>query len=174
MAYRPSRRLIISALAGLVLVGAFILILPELARRLAVDRLQSVFIVPVEIQDVDINLFTGRAAIENLIVGADNPQPILSIPGASIDFSRLGLLKGQIDLNSVALQNPTVFLERLGPTTYNVLKAIDFGKESPQAGDHRGDAVSFSIERLEIHGGQVVFIDQTQEPDYKVTFSSLE
>lgn len=175
MAYRPSRRLIISALAVLVLVGAFILILPELARRLAVNRLQSVFTVPVEIQDVDINLFTGRAAIENLVIGGDNPRPLLRMPTVSVDFSRFGVLTGRIDLDSIYLQNPTVFLERLGPTKYNVLEALDFfGKESQPAGESTRGVISFAIQRLKIHDGEVVFIDHTQDPDYKATFRSLD
>jgi uncharacterized protein involved in outer membrane biogenesis len=172
--YRPSRRLLISGALVAALSAAGIALLPEVSRRLAINRLESVFTVPVKIQDVDLNLFTGRAAIENLAVGgADNPRPILNIPAASIDFSPLGLLTGQIDLNSIVLQSPTLFLERLGPATYNVLKAVDFTKESPKAGGRSG-GVSFAMERLEIRGGEVVFIDHTQEPDYKVTFSSLD
>lgn len=87
MAYRPSRRLVISTAVILALVGVFIVILPEVSRRLAINRLQSVLTVPVAIEDVDVNLFTGRAAVENPVIGADDPRPILTLAAWRLIFS---------------------------------------------------------------------------------------
>jgi uncharacterized protein involved in outer membrane biogenesis len=158
----------------LAVVGAGIALLPELSRRLAVSRLQSLFRMAVEIEDVDLNLFTGKAAIEHLVIGADESRPVLSLPFLSIDFSRLGLLTGQIDLQVVYLKSPKLVLERLGPTTYNLVEALERGKKTPQADDHTARGLSFAIQRLEIDGGEVAFIDRTQEPDYQATFTSLD
>ena len=171
MAYRPSRRLVISTAVILALVGVFIVTLPEVSRRLAINRLQSILTVPVAIEDVDVNLFTGRAAVENLIIGAPDPRPILSLPVLAFDFSRLGLLMGRINLESVFVHNPRLFVERLGPASYNVLEAVRFPRESDGA---TAGGFDLTIQRLEIDGGELAFIDHTQDPDYELTFSSVE
>jgi uncharacterized protein involved in outer membrane biogenesis/outer membrane protein OmpA-like peptidoglycan-associated protein len=171
MGYRPSRRLIISTAVVATLLVAFILIFPEVVRHVAINRLQSVLTVPVKIDDVDINLFTGRAAVEGLTVGASRPRPILSLPALAIEFSRPSLLTGQINLHRIVLQQPEVVIERLGPKNYNVLEVVRFPQESQES--ETGPA-AFAIEHLTIHGGEVVFIDHTQEPNYEMKFSLLE
>lgn len=172
MAYRPSRRLIISTSIILFLIGAFILVLPEIVRRVAVDRLESFLTVPVSIGDIDVNLFSGHAQIENLVIGTDNkPRPILSLPAATIEFSRSALLRGEIDFADVALQNPELLIERLGPDSYNIVKALRLSDETPQ--DNQNGGVALSVSRLEVQSGQIVFIDHTKKPDYKLTLSSL-
>ena len=169
MAYRPSRRLIVSTAIVLCLIGAFILILPEIARRVAVNRLENVFTVPVSIGDIDVNLFTGRASVENLVIGHNKPHPILSLPAVAIEFLRTPLLRGQIDLASIVLQNPELLVERTGLDSYNIVKAVRLD-ETPQDSRNGG---AFSVNRLEIRNGEIIFIDHAQEPDYQLTLTSL-
>ena len=58
MAYRPSRRLIFSTSIILFLIGAFILILPEVVRRVAVTQLEKIFTVPVGIDGEAVSMPT--------------------------------------------------------------------------------------------------------------------
>jgi uncharacterized protein involved in outer membrane biogenesis/outer membrane protein OmpA-like peptidoglycan-associated protein len=171
MMIRPSRRLIIITLAVCGLVAGFILILPEVVRRVAVNRLQMIFTVPVAIDDVDVNLFTGRATVDSLVIGKDEPRPILSLPAMTIDISRTALLIGELHLERIIMQNPQLLLERLEPDSYNILRAVRVPQESE--GTTTGGA-AFTINHLDVHGGEIVFIDHLRDPDYKVTFSSLE
>ncbi|MGH7928543.1 MAG: DUF748 domain-containing protein, partial [Candidatus Binatia bacterium] len=161
----------VPSLIILILVGASLAILPDVLRRVALHRLQAALTVPVKIADVDLNLFTGRAAVENLWIGKDDSRPIVSLPALAINFSRWSLLAGQINLQSIVAQNPRLVLERLGPDNYNVIEALRIPEEPRPT---RPDGVSFAIERLEIHGGEIVFVDHTQEPDYEVTFSAVD
>ena len=171
MAYRPSRRVIVSTVIILFVVGAFIVILPELGRRAAVKRLERVFTVPVSIDDVDLNLFTGRARIENLTIGNNSSRPMLRLPAATIEFSRAALLTGQIDLAAIVLRNPELRVERTGPDSYNIIEAVRRSAKTSQ--DNQDAAVAFRISRLQIESGQIVFVDHTQEPDYELTLDSL-
>jgi hypothetical protein len=171
MAYRPSHRLIISTVIILFVIGAFIVILPEIGRRAAVKQLERVFTVPVAIDDVDLNLFTGRAKIENLVIGNNESGPMLRLPAAAIEFSRTALITGQIDLAAMVLQNPQLLVERTGPYSYNVIEAVRLPDKTPQ--DDLNGGIAFSISRLQIESGQIVFVDHTQEPDYKLTLNSL-
>ncbi|HZA56958.1 MAG TPA: DUF748 domain-containing protein [Candidatus Udaeobacter sp.] len=171
MDYRPSRRLIFLSLAVCSLVAGFIFILPEVVRRVAVNRLQMIFTVPVTIDDVDVNIFTGRASVNRLVIGNDESRPILTLPAVTMDFSRTALLKGEFNLKRIVVQNPQVLLERLAPNNYNILTAVRIPKQLK--GTTPGGP-TFTIDQLEVAGGEIEFIDHLQDPDYKVTFSSLE
>src|SRR5919108_754843 len=166
--YCSSCRRIIKAATILALISAaLILLLPEIIRRIAVNQLQHLVTAPVSINDVDLNLFTGRGRIEDLVIGKPDSRPILRLPAVTIGFSRKGLFTGEINLRSVVLQNSKLFVERIGPDTYNILKALRLPE-----GNGTGGA-GFRINRLELQGGEIVFIDRTQEPDYELTLSSL-
>lgn len=171
MAYRPSLRLTVSTLLILFVLGAFIVMLPELGRRAAVKQLERVFTVPVGIDDVDANLFTGRVRIDNLTIGNNGSRPILRLPAVTIEFSRTALLTGQIDLGAIVLQNPELLVERTGPDSYNIIDAVRRSDKTPQ--DNQNGGVAFNISRLQIESGQIVFVDHTQEPDYELTLNSL-
>jgi hypothetical protein len=170
MAYRPSRQLIILMGVVVCLIVASILALPEIARRVAVNRLENFFTVPVSIGDVDLNLFTGHAAVENLVIG-NEADPILSLPATELDFSRTALLSGEMIFLNILLREPELLIERIGPSTYNIVKAFRPPEKAPQENGSSG--VGFSIRHLEIQSGDIVFIDHTEEPDYKLTLSSL-
>jgi hypothetical protein len=171
MTYRPSRRLVISTGIIFCLLGALITALPEIVRRVAVNRLGNYFTVPVSIEDIDLNLFTGRGVIESLVIGGNQTPPVLSLPAATIEFSRAALLKGQIVFSDIVAKQPELVIERLGPDSYNVVEAMSIPDTSSQ---DRGNAgLGFSIRHLGIQNGHIVFIDRTQEPDYKVALSSL-
>jgi hypothetical protein len=71
--------------AGPGLVFLFVvlplLLLPEVVRHVAVQRLDALIPAPVTIRDVDLNLFTGRAQISDLVISGDGTETI-SFPGA--------------------------------------------------------------------------------------------
>ncbi|HEX7226840.1 MAG TPA: DUF748 domain-containing protein, partial [Candidatus Binatia bacterium] len=170
MGYRPSRKLIILIGVVVCLISAFIVLLPEIVRRVAVNRLSNYSTVPVSIGDIDLNLFTGDAAVENLLIG-NQADPILSLPAAEIEFSRTALLSGEIIFSDILLREPELLIERIGPSTYNIVKAFRPPEKTPQ--ENGSGTVGFTIRHLEIQSGDIVFVDRTQEPDYRLTLSSL-
>jgi uncharacterized protein involved in outer membrane biogenesis len=167
MGYPPSRRLIIatSAIAGLAV--ALILLLPEIARRVTIGRLENVITVPVSIADVDLNLFTGRAHLKKFIIG-DTEQPVLRLPAVSLRFSRTALLTGRINVEQLVLQKPALAVERIGPDRYNLFEIL-----KPPKTVSNGGSPSLSIDKIEIQDGEVAFVDRTQEPDYQVKLVSF-
>jgi hypothetical protein len=171
MASRPSSRLIIVSLVICGLIAGFICALPEVARRIAVSRLQTIFTVPVTIDNVDVNLFTGRATVESLFIGKRDQRPILTLPAATIEFSRANLLLGGINLQTIVLQNPRLLLERLTPENHNVLAALRTPRKSK---DNKTAGVGFTIDLIEVRDGEIIFTDYVQDPDYQVTFSSFQ
>ena len=171
------RRLLVMAVVLLIILGLTILFLPEVARRLAVDRLEQALTVPVQIDDVDLNLFTGRATVENIAIGASEPRPILVVPALTLEFSRLALLRGNADVHSITVENPSLLIERLDAATYNVLQAVRGNPEKQQTGEAKEfstQGFAFSIRDLQIRSGEITFIDRTRKPDYRLTLSALD
>ena len=143
------------------------LLVPEIVRRVAIDRLEEMLSVPVSIADVDLNLFIGRAHVDDFIIG-DRENPILHLPDISTGFSRSALLAGRIDLTELILQNPAVTIERIEADRYN----INIFRRQAKPAD--GSAPSISVDRIEVHDGSIVFIDRTRDPDYKLNLVSVE
>jgi hypothetical protein len=99
MRFRPSRRFFVLATLILVFVLATLgglLLLPEVLRWATVRRLQHRIAAPVQIKDVDFNIFTGRARVSNLTIGASASRPILRLPKLDFQVSRRALLRGRI------------------------------------------------------------------------------
>jgi len=118
MRYRPSRRLIIATSIIVTAAVTFVLLLPEIARRVTLSRIENVITVPVTIADVDLNLFTGRARFEKLLIG-DPAHPIARLPELTLRFSSIALLSGRIDVEQLILRNPALSFERIGPEPHS-------------------------------------------------------
>lgn len=148
--------------AGPGLVFLFVvlplLLLPEVVRHVAVQRLDALIPAPVAIRDVDLNLFTGRAQVSDLVIGGEGTETILRVPTLDLQFSRRALLHRQMVLHTVAAHQPTLRLERTGNHRWNVTKIFRFLVE--------GDANTgeFTIERLDVQGGLVAVVDHTTTP----------
>jgi uncharacterized protein involved in outer membrane biogenesis len=166
MRYRPSRRLIGATFIIVTLAVVAILVLPEIVRRAASDRLGKMIAAPVSIGDVDLNLFTGRAHVDDFVIG-DPENPILYFPEISMAFSRTALLTGRIDLAELIMQKPAVTIERIAADRYN----IDILRgNTDEAG---GTRPAISVDRIEVHDGRIVLVDRTRDPDYKLNLVSL-
>lgn len=127
MRFRPSRRLAVSAgllLLIFLMVTVGIVLLPEVLRWAAVRRLQARITVPVQIKDVDLNVFTGRARVSNLVIGERGNRPILQLPKLDLRFSRRALLRGKVVLRGLVFHQPQLFIERTGSGRLNVHEVV--------------------------------------------------
>lgn len=127
MRLRLSRRLGVSVgllLLILLMVTVGIVLLPEVLRWAAVRRLQARITAPVQIKDVDLNLFTGRARVSNLVIGESGSRPILRLPKLDFRFSRRSLLWGQVVLRGLVFHQPHLFIERTGSGRLNVHEVV--------------------------------------------------
>jgi uncharacterized protein involved in outer membrane biogenesis len=128
--------------------------LPEAARRIGVGRLASLVDAPVQIEDVDLNLFTRRARITNLSIGSpEGGRPLLHLPRIDVNFSLIPLFRGLVVLRSISFFQPRAFVERLDGNRFNLAEVI-----RPQ-GDEPG-GVDLAVEQMEIQAGQVSFVDR--------------
>jgi uncharacterized protein involved in outer membrane biogenesis len=119
MSRRLKRWLIV--LAALLVVGiAFIWTLPEIVKWQALKQIPAITGRAVAIEDIDINLFTGRVAIKKFRLAEPDPAQ------AFVEFERLDVrvvpwssIFGHIRVAELVLTAPTVKLVRVSSTVFN-------------------------------------------------------
>lgn len=157
--------------AGPGLVFLFVvlplLLLPVVVRHVAVQRLDALIPASVAIRDVDLNLFTGRAQVSDLVIGGDGPETILRVPTLDLQFSRRALLHRQMIIHTVTAHQPTLRLERTGNRRWNVTEIF----RSLVEGD--ADTGEFTIARLDVQGGLITVVDHTTTPVAKSLVKDL-
>jgi uncharacterized protein involved in outer membrane biogenesis len=119
MSRRLKRWLIV--LAALLVVGVvFIWTLPEIVKWQALRQIPAVTGRAVAIEDIDINLFTGRVAIKKFRLAEPDPAQ------AFVEFERLDVrvvpwspIFGHIRFAELVLTAPSVKLVRVSSTVFN-------------------------------------------------------
>ncbi len=163
---RMSRRLTIwlAVVAVLLLLGgAFLWALPVLIRRQALVQVPKLTGRAVSIEDIDLNLFTGRLVIKHFRLAERDPSK------AFVEFERLearwswpSLLASNILLKEIMLVSPTVNLVRTGPREFNFSDLLDLiPPADPKAKPSRW---KFTMERLGLVLGSVVLRDEAVSP----------
>lgn len=122
MRFRPSRRFFVFGALVIVLVALIgLLLLPEVLRWATVRRLQTRIAAPVQIKDVDFNIFTGRARVSNLVIGVNPNRPIVRLPQINFRVSRRALVRGQIVFRNLVFHGTQLLIEQAGPDRLNLL-----------------------------------------------------
>jgi hypothetical protein len=125
-------------LAALLVVGvAFVWTLPEIVKWQALKQIPAITGRAAAIEDIDINLFTGRVAIKKFRLAEPDPAH------AFVEFERLDVrvvpwssVFGNIRVSELRLTAPTVNLVRLTPTEFNfsdILRKLATAKEGQPA-----------------------------------------
>ena len=163
-----ARRVRIGIVAAvlLVLIAGIVLATPELVRRRLVAGIEARVVEPVSIDDVDLNLLTGRVRVTGLRVGAQ-AAPLLRVPIVDTELRYWPLLHGQTVLGYLTLHQPELHLVRTGPARFNLLDAW-------RPSERPADGAGTTVEALAIHDGTVTFIDRTETPRVERSITDIE
>lgn len=151
------------ALALLVLVVGFLVALPEVVRRVAVDRLATATGRAVQLADVDLNLFTGRLALKGFqLARRDSPDPALEFERVDVRVSLLPLLAQDLRLTELRVTSPAVHIVRLasGELDFADLLALIL----PADPDAPPATTTVTIERMAVHDARVLVRDDAVSP----------
>jgi uncharacterized protein involved in outer membrane biogenesis len=121
----------------LVLGIAFVWSLPEIVKWQALKQIPAITGRTAEIEDIDINLFTGRVAIKKFRFAEQDPAQTF------VDFERLDVrvvpwsgVFGNVRVAEFRLTGPNVNLVRFTPTEFNfsdILRKLATAKEGEPA-----------------------------------------
>ena len=128
-----ARRLALLVLASLVLLaGALVWALPEIVRRVAVDRISRQTRRAVTIEDIDLNLFTGRLAVKSFrLAERDGREPFVEAERLDVRLGLWDLLRSHVRIREIALVAPAVRIIRQGPGDFNFSDLLAGAKERP-------------------------------------------
>ncbi|MGH7349016.1 MAG: DUF748 domain-containing protein, partial [Candidatus Rokuibacteriota bacterium] len=120
MTRRLKRWLIV--LAALLVVGvAFVWTLPEIVKWQALEQIPAITGRATEIEDIDINLFTGRVAIKKFrLAEADPAQTFVGLERLDVRVLPWSVVWGHVRVTELVFTAPVVHLVRLGPTEFNL------------------------------------------------------
>src|SRR5947208_1953314 len=103
-----------------VLGGAFLWVLPEIVRRTVVTQIPKLTARAASIEDIDLNLFTGRLALKKLRLAEREPsETFLQAERIDLRVSPLSLVVGHVRLADLTLTAPRVRIVRTGPVEFN-------------------------------------------------------
>lgn len=166
---QPRNYPIIPGLFFLLLLLA-LLVLPEVARRMAIRYLQTSLQAPVSIRDIDLNLLTGKARISDLVIGSkDGNPPILELPRLDLHFFRRPLLQKEIIIHSAIATGARVQLERTGLIQWKgieILRPVE--KEWGMVGDFK-----IKLQGFEVQSGRITITDRRTNPAMTTTIVNL-
>ena len=136
-----ARTLALLVLVVVVLLVVGLWVLPEVLRRVAVDRLSKQTGRAVTIQDVDLNLFTGRLAIKGFrLAERDRPEPFAEFERFDVQLGLLDLLRSHVRVREITLVAPSVRVVRQASGELNFSDLLAGSKEpapEPRPGPSR-------------------------------------
>ena len=171
------RRKVLLAVGVIVLValGGLVWTLPEIVRRAAVARIPEITGRAVSIEDVDLNLLTGRFVIQRLrLAEREGPEALVAIERVEGRLSLLSLVLADIRLTELRLTAPALRVIRTGPGEFNFSDLLPlFLARDPARPPGRW---TFTVDQLSLEGGAATVEDRAVSPsaDWSLTGLGVE
>lgn len=173
---RRRKLLLAAALGAAALTTAFLWALPEILRRVALDRIPALTGRAASIEDIDLNLITGSFAIKDFRLaerpgppGGDGAEPFLRLERVEGRLSLPWLVRLDIRLRWLSIVAPDVRVVRTGPDEYNVSDLLALME--PADPPREPSRWSVTVDRIELRSGQVMVVDRAVSPaaDWSLT-----
>jgi uncharacterized protein involved in outer membrane biogenesis len=163
MTRRKKKWLIITgALLALFLI--FIALLPEIVRRVAVKQIGAATNRSVDIDDIDINLFTRRVAIKNFrLADRTRPDPLVQFKELAVKFYYLPLFSKHLRLAELNLVAPSWGIARTGPAEFNFSDLIPPPSKEPPKKEEKG-RLDVTVDHMKLSDGTIALVDEALTP----------
>src|SRR5262245_5014712 len=121
------RKILVAVLAGLVVIVAVgLAILPEIVRRVAVDQAPKLTGRTLQLDDVDLNLFTGHVALKGArILKQGVNERHVEFERLDVRIGYLPFLFHTVRIKEIALVGMKASVLRRGPTEFDFSDVLD-------------------------------------------------
>jgi hypothetical protein len=162
---RKTLRIVVVVLVVFALLGFFAA--PPLIRSQLQRRLSQTLQRPVTVQQVHLNPFTLRLALDGVHIGdRDGHGRFVDVDHLVIDASWSSLFRWAPILDQLQLDRPRIVLSRNGPQHFNVSDLIDRFSGNPAKPN--APPARFALYNIRIHQGDIVFDDAVQKAHHEV------
>ena len=156
-----------AAVVLVVIVVALLLTLPMIVRRVAVDQLTRMTGRAVELERVEINLFTGRVALAKLrLAQRAAKEAALELEGLEVRVSLPSLVTKHARVASLTVTGPRVRAARLTATEFDFSDLLALIPPADPNAKPSGRTVT--IERLAVKGGDLIARDAVTATEWKL------
>jgi len=163
-------------LAALLVVGvAFVWALPEIVRRTVVTQVPKLTGRAVSLEDIDLNLFTGRLVLTKLRIAERDPsETFIQAERIALRLVPFSLITGHLVLAEVEFTAPRIRIVRTGPDEFNFSDLL-----TPSApadpNEPKGDW-TLTIARLALVDGALLVADRAVSParDWQIQGITVE
>ncbi len=157
------RWLWITVLVLVLAVAVTLAALPEIVRRVAVKQIAALTGRAVVIEDVDLNVFTGRTAITGFrLAQRGSNEPALEIRQIAGRVAILPLLRSHARVVDLAVLAPRIHVTRTGPTTFDFSDLLEL---IPPADPNKPPSKRVvTVDRLTVRDGALIARDQAVSP----------
>lgn len=162
---RKTLRIIAIVLVVFGLLGFFAA--PPLIRSQLQSRLGSALQRPVTVQQVHLNPFTLRLALDGLHIGdRDGHSRFVDVDHLIINASWSSLFRLAPILDQLQLDRPRILLSRDRPQHFNFSDLIEKFAGDPAKPD--ASSARFALYNISVHQGDIVFDDGVQKAHHEV------
>jgi hypothetical protein len=116
----------------------------------------------VQLEDIDFNVFTGRASVTDLNIAVDG-QPRLIVPRLELDVDWLPLFSKHVDARSITLDSVYITIAMAADSTLR-MGVISLPTAEDKSEEATGEAWGFRLEQLDIINTTVTY----QSPDLQL------
>ncbi len=173
-----SRRLTLLLIVGgsvVVLGGGFLWALPEIVRRTVVTQFPKLTGRAVSLEDIDLNLFTGRLVLTKLRIAERDPsETFIQAERIALRLVPFSLITGHLVLAEVAFTAPRIRIVRTGPDEFNFSDLLTLLPPA-DPNEPKGDW-TLSITRLALVDGALLVADRAVSParDWRIQGITVE
>jgi len=160
---RRGRAVLIAGVVLVVLLVGVVLALPPVIRRVAVDRLTTMTGRAVALQAVELNLFTGRVALDGFrLAQRGSTDPAVEVERLEVRVAPLSLISSNIRVVDLTVTRPKLWVTRLGPDKYDFSDLLEL--IPPADPNKKPSTTTVTVERLRVVGGGLLARDQVPQP----------
>src|SRR5215467_12132604 len=149
--------------AVIVLGGVFLAVLPEIVRRVAIAQVPKLTGRTLQLDDVDLNVFTGHIALKGVRVQkAVGNERAVEIERLDVRVDYLPFLSHKVRVTEITLIAPKIEILRRGPVEFDFSDVLDRFKGGKPSQEPSKWVVT--LERVTVQRLTAVARDQTTSP----------
>ncbi|KIZ34665.1 DUF748 domain-containing protein [Stutzerimonas stutzeri] len=148
------------------------LILPGIAQRIANQQLAAYATVPASLQRIEFNPFSLELSLFGLRIGEQDDRQ-LAFERLFLDLQWDSLWQRTLHLANVELIEPDVEVRFAEDGTLNLSQLFEVPESEPTASED-ADTFPLRMDRLQLAGGRLTFMDQRPSEPIALVYDSLD
>lgn len=166
------KKYVLRAVIAFVLIGVVgFLILPPVVKYFALTKASEALHRTVDVKSISINPYALTLKLEGLsIKEPDGAETFASFESLYVNLESASIFRGGPVIGELRLVAPKVRIVRLSDTRYNFSDLMDEFMAQPKS---EGPTPAFSVNNIQITGGEVAFEDQPVEEKHLVSDINL-